>query len=239
MDSSLLKKVIKKCTRCGCPGHRNTYCSIFTDMSDLFWEEIAAATTMVLPSIVALPYFLSGGRNARIAAFGCMVHFPFSFALHLHRAVSSNLSTRTWLYKLDVIFIHFYALCHGYSWTLQIQWLEIVYHIACVLHIWMSDPLVNPSVKHTVDILAGIGTVKSSLGIILYDFSTWDTCMVWWIALFVIHNRKIFGQHSSWMMHVMLSVPENYMLHSLENLRPTTWSAVLFTTKENIYTKRR
>ena len=34
MDSSLPKKVIRKCTRCGCPGHRNTCCPIFMPKED-------------------------------------------------------------------------------------------------------------------------------------------------------------------------------------------------------------
>lgn len=173
-------------------------------------EEISAANSMLLPSLVAAYFLFSEGAKTEtiLAALGPMLHCPFSFALHMHRALVDDPVTRTKIFKFDASFIHLHAFLTGYSWFLQLNYYELIYHIACVLHIFNSKPLEFPKQKNTIDILCGLGVVKSSFGLIYHDGKLWSIAMLFWIIGFSIHNKKLFGVHSSVVFHTILAIPQ-------------------------------
>jgi hypothetical protein len=173
-------------------------------------EEIAAANAMLLPSLVAAYFVFSEGAKTEtiLAGLGPIMHCPFSYALHMHRALVDDPVTRTKIFKFDATFIHVHAFLTGYSWFLNINSFEFVYHIACIIHIFMSKPLEFPKQKNTIDILCGLGVVKSSFGLIYHDGNLWSFAILFWVIGFSIHNRKLFGVHSSTIFHLILAIPQ-------------------------------
>lgn len=182
-------------------------------------EEIFAAAAMILPSLVSASYLLKTTSDAvKLASIGCIMHCPWSVALHLQRAFSYNVHLRTKMYKFDVSFIHLHALLQGYSWTMTPQAGEVLYHVACILHIATSDPVNNLKVKTKVDILAGLGVLKCAFGMIRYDAKVWAVAKVFWVVALLIHNKNLMGGSSSGIMHILLAVPQFCLLHSLQQL---------------------
>ena len=186
-------------------------------------EEIPAAFAMLLPSIVCLKFMLipQARESTCLAAAACIAHCPFSFTLHMHRAFSTNAPVRTRIFKFDATFIHVHALVTGFAWSMKYQFAEIIYHGGCILHIITSDPLNHPKVKNTIDIMAGLGVVKSSFGLIFRSIPLWISAIFFWVTLFTIHDKKLAGAHSAWIMHVMLALPQYCMLDALQNYDPT------------------
>lgn len=179
-------------------------------------EEIFAAAAMVLPSVVSASYLLKTTSDAvKLASMSCIMHCPWSVALHLQRAFSDNVRLRTKLYKFDVSFIHLHALLQGYSWTMTLQAGEVLYHMACIFHIATSDPMNHPKVKTKVDILAGLGVLKCAFGMIHYDAKVWAVVKLFWVVALLIHNKKLVGGSSSGIMHILLAVPQFCLLHSM------------------------
>jgi hypothetical protein len=182
------------------------------------YNEIGSAITILFPSIIAL-YFIktSNKLGVYIASFGVILHCPFSFALHLYKAFGSNVIIRTKLYKLDAIFIHIGGILTGISWALKIQKYELFYHILCIFNLIFADPIKNPRIKNKIDILTAIGIVKSTFGIFYKNYVYWCICILFWINALVIHNKKLAGQLSSSIMHILLALPQFLMLATLNN----------------------
>lgn len=105
----------------------------------------------------------------------------------------------------------------GFAWSMQFQFDEIIYHGGCILHILLSDPLNNPKVKHTIDIMAGLGVLKSSFGLLFRSLPLWTFAIFVWGCLLAIHYKKLAGAHSAWVMHVMLALPQYCVLDGLQN----------------------
>ena len=194
-------------------------------------EEIGAAVGMLLPSLVCAYYFLNPNTKVAtiIMAMGCMLHCPFSVCLHIHRALSFDAVTRNRIFKFDASFIHIHSLLSGYAWSMQPQYIELLYHGVCILHIIFSDPLKKPKVKNTIDILCGIGVVKSSFGLAFRSAMLYSAAIVQWVILFTIHNKKLAGVHSAWIMHVMLTGPQFCLLHGIEAHEPVWTFSILST----------
>ena len=100
------------------------------------------------------------------------------------------------------------------------QYIELLYHTACIFHIILSDPLNKPKTKNTIDILCGIGVVKSSFGLAFRSLMLYGAAIVQWVILFTIHKKKLAGAHSAWIMHVMLTGPQLCLLHGIEAYDP-------------------
>jgi len=82
--------------------------------------EILAAIAIIGPTLISLYWIFICDYNiyhlnTRIAGIGCIMHCPFSFALHIYKAYNINPIIRTKLFKLDVIFIHLHTLLHDIS----------------------------------------------------------------------------------------------------------------------------
>lgn len=187
-------------------------------MKVLIPEEIAAAVGMLLPSLVCANYLIASNTKVAttIMAMGCVIHCPFSVCLHIHRAFSTDAVTRARIFKLDASFIHIHSLLSGYAWSMRPQYIELLLHAACIFHIILSDPLNKPKTKNTIDILCGIGVVKSSFGLAFRSLILYGAAIVQWVILFTIHKKKLAGAHSAWIMHVMLAGPQLCLLYGIE-----------------------
>ena len=189
----------------------------------LSYEEVYAALSILAPSMVSVSFLMNSKClvPTKLACFACMLHAPFSFVLHMHKAFSTNAVVRTLLYKFDVSFIHVQCLITGYAWSNRVQYHQIIYNLFCVLHIYLSDPLKNPNVKNKIDILTGLGVVDTSLGLLFRNIPHWTIAFFMWVILFRIYNKKLAGTHSSWIMHVMLAGPQYLVLNAFQYSIPT------------------
>ena len=187
-------------------------------MKVLIPEEIAAAVGMLLPSLVCANYLIASNTKVAttIMAMGCVIHCPFSVCLHMHRAFSTDVVTRNRIFKFDASFIHIHSLFTGYAWSMHPQYIELLYHAVCIFYIILSDPLKKPKVRNTIDILSGIGVVKSSFGLAFRSLNLYGAAIVQWVILFTIYKKKLFGAHSAWIMHVMLAGPQFCLLQGIE-----------------------
>ena len=170
-------------------------------------EELLAAHCMLLPSMISL-LLLKNNTNSLIATVGVLLHFPFSYALHMHKALTNEPIIRTKLFKLDVIFIHVHAFLTGYSWFLLLSLTELFYHLFCILNIIFSDPLKYPKHKKIIDILCVIGIIKSAFGLIYKSKLSWFCAHLFWTLGFYIYNNKTFGKYSSAVFHIILTIPQ-------------------------------
>jgi hypothetical protein len=182
-------------------------------------SEILAAVSILCPSIISLIFISDPDVKDRtkIASYSSLLICPFSIMLHLYKAFGNNMIIQNKLYKGDVIFIHISNLVIAYSWNHNISKVEITYHIACIYNIIMSDTLKYPKNKNTIDYLAGLGYLKTSFDLFQTSILIWCLYIFSLVSLFLIHNKKLAGVHSSWIMHIMLAPSHYCMLYALEN----------------------
>lgn len=181
-------------------------------------EEIWAAQTMLLPSIVAATFALAKDAKpeTKLGALGCVLHCSFSYSLHMHRALVDNPPQRTFLFKFDACFIHVASLLTGMAWFLTIPWIEVIFHTGCATHIILSEPLRYPNQKNTIDILAGGGVLLSSFGLFYRSQTLWGWAQLFWVIGFIIHNRKLCGSHSATIFHALLAIPQFCVMTALQ-----------------------
>jgi len=72
----------------------------FVSEKKMIGTEVAAAVTMLAPSLAASTLLQSAKLNTKIAILGTFLHAPFSIALHLHKGMLPNSQLRKLLYKL-------------------------------------------------------------------------------------------------------------------------------------------
>jgi len=188
------------------------------NLNIISFEELAAAFTILFPSMVSLFFLFQSDclTSTKLASLACILHAPFSFALHMQKAVSTNVVVRTFLFKFDACFIHVQMLMTRYAGSRRFQYYQIMYNTLCIVHIICSDPLKNPKVKNQIDILAGIGCIETLFKILFRNFSYGVIAMLLMVSLFTIHHKKLAGVHSSWVMHVLLVGPQYITLHNLQ-----------------------
>lgn len=187
------------------------------------YAEIGAALTMFAPFYVGLWFYKQpNSRTAtKLASLGCMLHAPFSMVLHVYRGTYNQDKVRTYLYKLDVAFIHVNMMFVGYAWSMRIQYHQLVYHGVSLMHLAYVHPLSNPRVKTRIDIIVAVCFVESWLGLLFRSWQDWVTAVFVSALFFIIHNQKIMGRHSSSVMHVMVAIPEFIVMRCLqENIEP-------------------
>ena len=179
-------------------------------MKVLMPEEIWAALAILLPAMMAGSFMLfqDAKPDTVLVGLGCILHCPFSFTLHMHRALVDDPPMRTTIYKFDASFIHIQALLTGIAWFMKVSWVEAIFHTACIVHIIKSQPLAFPKQKNTIDILCALGVIKSSFGCIYRSQTLWGWAHIFWGIGFAIHNRKLLGAHSAAVFHVLLSIPQ-------------------------------
>lgn len=185
--------------------------------------EIMAAFAIILPSIVSFWFITqeTSNKNTSIAAIGCILHCPFSFLLHLHRGlfVQENSSVnlvRTILLKLDVCFIHVHSFLTGYSWNMKIETVETLYHLVCVLHILSYKQHISQNGKKYINLGAVGGVLVSSRRLYHSSIKKYTVSILSWLVLFKIYDLKLLGNYSSFVMHLMLSIPQFCLLSSIK-----------------------
>lgn len=194
-----------------------------TETTTVQHAEIGAALTMLVPFFVSLWFYRQPhSRNAtKLASLGCMLHAPFSMALHVYRGTYNQDKVRTYLYKLDVAFMHVNMMIVGYAWSMRVQYHQLVYHGVSLMHLAYVRPLTNPTVKNRIDIIVAVCFVETWLGLLFRSWQDWTTSLFVSALFFIIHNQKIMGRHSSSVMHVMVALPEFLVMRCLqENMEP-------------------
>lgn len=182
-------------------------------------SEILASITIITPSLVSLIFISNPDVKTRtkIACYSSLLICPFSIMLHLYKAFGNNILIQNRLYKGDVICIHISNLVLAYSWNYNISNIEKEYHLACIYNIIISDTVKYPKNKNTIDYLAGLGYFKTSFNLFQTSILIWCLYIVSLITLFFIHNKKLAGVHSSWIMHTMLAPSHYCVLYALQN----------------------
>ena len=187
------------------------------------YAEIGAALSMFAPFYVGLWFYQQpDSRTAtKLAGLGCMLHAPFSMALHVYRGTYNQDKVRTCLYKLDVGFMHVNMVVVGYAWSMRVQYHQIGYHFLSLLHLAYVDPLSNPRVKKRIDVIVACCFVETWLGLLFRAWQDWVTSLFVSSLFFLIHNQQFMGRHSSSVMHVMVALPEFLAMRCLqENIEP-------------------
>ena len=187
------------------------------------YAEIGAALTMLVPFFTGLWFYCQpNSRTAtKLASLGCMLHAPFSMALHIHRATYSQDKVRTWLYKLDIAFMHVNMMLIGYAWSMRVQIHQLVYHFLGLLHLAYIDPLINPQTKSHIDIITAACFIETWFGLLFRAWKMFVLAVSLASIFFLIHNQKILGKHSSSIMHILVTVPEFLLMWCLhQNIEP-------------------
>lgn len=195
----------------------------------LFHPEILSILTMFSPSVVCLiflhkalafPPQTSNPDSTIIVAISCMIHFPFSSALHFYRATGNNPSVRTFLYRLDVTFIHFHAWCQTYAWYMKLSHFDTLYQFGAVAYMWTIDPIAYPWKKRVVDILAFGAGIISYRGLYQDKEELFYYSILIGVVSYAIHSQKLIGEYSSVLFHLLLAGPQYCFLTGLNgNIR--------------------
>ena len=169
-------------------------------------------------------------KNVIISSLGCIVHYPFAYILHIHTTkvnnkminkssnitkVNNNINTfsNAFSYKLNIMSIHVHSLLIGYSWYLYYDYIEILYHGFCMLLIIISDPLRYQTQKNTIDVLAGMGIMKSSHSLFYKNNVLWIISIFCCFVSFIMHNKKIFNDIIPIIFYVLLAINQYCILY--------------------------
>ena len=183
--------------------------------------EVASTVAMLAPSIVSLKFLVMdfARRNNEkiiIAAIGCILHFPFSAMLHLYRAFGKDPRRRTFLFKLDVSFIHVHAFLQSYSWHLKFSLFLVFYHLLSIGYIWASKPLEHPKCKRYIDACTAFGILLCSYDLFHIDKSLYFAAITMWGIAFTVYSTKVLGDiPSSILFHGLLAGPQYCLLQGL------------------------
>jgi len=188
----------------------------------LMHPEILAAIAMAVPGIFSI-YYLFFEKNdliinpvgTRLSAISCLCHFPCSAGLHVYRAYGSEPVCRTYLYKADVMFQHIYSLSTRYAFALQFSLVDTIFHVSCILHLILCDPLKNPERKKMIGVLSAIGLGSCAFG--LYNCSSNHFYLALGVAAigFLIHHKELLGIYSPFWFHICLTLPHYCVLTGL------------------------
>ena len=195
--------------------------------------EALSAAAMLLPSAVSLWYLSRPCATAATTrlALGCCLHCPFSSALHLHRAFWTSQAFRTKiLYRLDMTFIHVYAGVAGTAWDVRLNlvwpsWYTtccLVFHAACVLHIWATQPMLKgkqmPAILGRYALFAAVGTYVSAMGVFDAHLGCAVVAFATWSLGFALFRTMALGKWSSMWFHIILAVPQACMCEAVHHL---------------------
>ena len=183
--------------------------------------EVYAAATMIVPSIVSFLWIVhvfsknTHYYNTLLAGIGCVMHFPWSAALHLYRAYGKCPERRTVLYKFDVSFIHIHCMCQNYAWDMRPRMVNVVYHVLSICHTWYVNPLSDPPCKRHMDIFAAFGIVCASFPMVSRSLHLYISAIALWGLAFFIYAKKAIGDYSPALFHLILAGPQFIMLYAL------------------------
>ena len=176
-------------------------------------EEIWATLAMALPSFFSIYYILTKPSTQLIlVGTASIIHYPWSACLHLCRAFSSPEVKRVFFYKMDIAFQHIYCVMVRHAFVIRLSYIEWLFHLFSIFHVWHFNPIQSPQSKDIVSFMAGLG-----LGICV--FSMYDVNKIYFGSSilfggigFFIHIRRLFGNSSSLLFHILLCVPHYCVL---------------------------
>lgn len=184
--------------------------------------EILATIAMTVPGIFSIYYLFFVEKDViinplgtRLSAISCLCHFPWSAGLHVYRAYGTDPVLRTYLYKVDVVFHHIYSLCTKYAFRLQFSLVDIIFHVSCILHLILCDPLKNPERKKIIGILSAIGLGSCAFYLFNRSFNHFYVALGVAASGFIIHHKELVGAYSPFLFHICLAVPHYYILQGL------------------------
>lgn len=190
------------------------------------FSETLAAISIILPSVVAVRFMIQSHnestKNLYVASVGCIIHCPFSFSLHLYRGYGKKKNIRQILHYFDVSFIHIHVLLTSYSWKMRIKYIDLLYHLFCIVHIWSyyinksTIDICNYS-KKKINIFTACGVLLSSRHMFLVDKKMYFISLLSWVLLYEIYSKKLLGKYSSFVMHTLLSIPQFCVLSAIQN----------------------
>jgi hypothetical protein len=183
---------------------------------------------MAVPGLCSLYYLflkspLENPLGTRLTSVPCLLHFPWSAGLHVYRAIGTDPVRRTILYKWDVSFHHIYSIFTRYAFSLKFSWLETIFHVSYILHLWLwFDPLNNPESKQIVGILSAIGLGSCAFALFMISHSHFLIAFGVAAAGFLVQHTNLFGPFSPLWFHICLAAPHYCILYGL-NLPKPTW----------------
>jgi hypothetical protein len=175
---------------------------------------------MAIPSIISIFTVLKTdvfqNHLLMLAALGPIVHFPFSFCLHLHRAFYSE-SSRPILYKLDVTFIHVHSFLQASAFDRggQQSLINLIFHGTSIFFIWTNIDKNTNINKKTIDAITAIGVLLSSWPMFHIHQQFYSVSLIAWAIAFAIYSKKPFGEWSSAIFHCLLGIPQWCLLQAV------------------------
>ena len=187
--------------------------------------EYTAALAMLAPFLVGLWFYTRPNSHlaTKIASVGCMLHAPFSMALHFYRAAGTDAEFRTMLYKLDVAFMHVNLLLVGFAWSMRLQLHQLFYNSVSLLHLVDAKPLVHPPVKNRIDMIVALCFLETSFGMLFRAWKQWASTIVVAVIAFFLHHKKVIGLYSSALMHLMMAIPHYITMWCIQQNISPTW----------------
>jgi hypothetical protein len=184
--------------------------------------ETLSAIAMSLPSICSLYYILflikkiENPHGTMISSISCIIHYPWSAGLHLHRAYGKNRFRREFLYKADLTFQHIYSISTRYAFSMKIIPLEMLFHMLCIANIWIFfRPITNPKSKKVVEMLSGYGLMSCTFDLFYRNPMHFYISMIILSTGFFIQHKNVLGDYSSFWFHICLSLPHYYILYGM------------------------
>lgn len=183
--------------------------------------DVYSALTVCFPTFVSLYWIFLPSSQKRypdkifIAGVGCMLHFPWSFMLHMYRAFGNCAKTRTKLFKLDVSFIHIHCFIHSYAWDMKLTFFILFFHLFAIARIWYLNPLLNPGCKKQIDILCALGIFLTAIPMRLRCETSHMMALALWGVAFFVYSKRVIGDYSSALFHFLLAGPQYFILHAV------------------------
>jgi len=120
-----------------------------------------------------------------------------------------------------VAFIHVDGALVDYAWHLRAPTAaEVLLKVASLLYLAWTDPRTKPVVKSHNDVLVAAAVFKSMypMSHVNQNKRVYFGLIVWALGALLVHTHKLVGDHSSWVMHLMLAFPKYFILRSIADL---------------------
>jgi len=185
--------------------------------------EIANALSMVFPVLVS--FALCAAFPSRCNKFtsavswATLIHLPFSFAYHWYMSLPNPEENWALTYhRLDASFIHAVSSLYAYgiSENVAYAFLTVPVNLIPVIMLWRSDSRVPNTTHIGVSVALYLLPYLLSNAIpsfVLVSFAFWITLWTW--------ERKCFGEYYHSLMHVMMGIPQAFIVLSAMDLLPT------------------
>lgn len=187
----------------------------------LLHDEIAAAYTITLPSIVSIFYlYMHFNYKITIAVVGCVLHMPYSINLHINKYNGYSAEIIDKAYKFDLDFIHIHSMITGFSWNLKVNYFEVILHLGCILI--NHNYLPTSGNDHTAIKFKKWNTYLCIIGIFLSSYEMYNLdkklyliSAIAWLLSAAVFLEFFKTKYKSAILHILLTIPQYCIVAAL------------------------